>query len=388
MPSLDYIEIIELPAPMAQAVQILKTAQGLAAHGVEVGINARMLESADVESAVRSMLGGPSGPRLHVRPLVARHKGLAGLHHRLRLARRMLAGGGRDAVLYGRSRRQTLQMCRLRGRLGSRARIFYEFHNIECELAREEGDEDRAVRNEAEEREIVQRADGIVVISEPLAEDVTRLFGPVHPPTVVPDAVDLDQFPAPAKGVLEEERVRVVYAGSLYPYKGVDDLVEMLRHLPERVHLTIVGGQSAEDLARLKALARADADLEGRVHFTGLVAPSEVPTHLLDADLICLPAGSSLRSRRYTSPLKLFESMAAGVPIVAAPVPALTSVLEDRRTGLIAPGCAPADLARAVLAAIESPDESRAIGRRAREAAAGFTWHERARRIVERISST
>ena len=115
---MDYVEIIELPAPMAQAVQILKTAEALGALGIRVGLHARLLQPADPGTALRDILGRPTGPRLDVRTLFTRHKGIAGLHHRLRLARRLL-GGAENNVLYGRSRRQTLQVCRQRAKLRS-----------------------------------------------------------------------------------------------------------------------------------------------------------------------------------------------------------------------------------------------------------------------------
>ncbi len=382
-----YTEIIELPRPMAQALQILRSGQALASLGPAVHVFARLEERADVPRTLTEMLGAEPVAQLRVHPLLFSHKGLAGMVYRTRLAFHLQRPRDRSTVFYGRSRRHTLALLRARRRFRSRARVVYEFHNVESELAREEGDPERAERVFAEEREICAHADAVVAISAPLAEDVSRLFAPRRAPAVIPDGVDLEAFRGLGRAALTRPEVEIVYAGSLYAYKGVDELLAMLAFLPPRVRLTIVGGQAPSDLERLRRLASADARLAARVRFTGLVAPAEVRLHLEGADLVCVPAGKSLRSRRYTSPLKLFEAMASGIPIVAASTPALTSVLDDGKTAWIASGEDPRSLARGVERALEDRERSRAVGRAAAEAAQAYSWEARAQQILALVES-
>ena len=104
----------------------------------------------------------------------------------------------------------------------------------------------------------------------------------------------------------------VAYAGHLYPWKGVDVLLEALA-LGARTHAAlIVGGHAGEpDLARLQALAQ-QLGIGDRVTFTGLVAPARGAGTAARRDVLALPNPASAISTRYTSPLKLFEYMAAG----------------------------------------------------------------------------
>jgi glycosyltransferase involved in cell wall biosynthesis len=181
--------------------------------------------------------------------------------------------------------------------------------------------------------------------------------------------------------------VRAIYAGSLYRHKGVEDLLEVVRRVPAHVELVIAGGNPASELERLRALAAGDLTLARRVRFLGQLPGAEVALELARADLILLPAGRESRSQRYTSPLKLFEAMASGVPIVAARTASFRSVLRDGETAFIAGGAEPASLADGVLRAIADPERARAIGCAAREAAKQYAWSERALRLERFLSA-
>lgn len=180
--------------------------------------------------------------------------------------------------------------------------------------------------------------------------------------------------------ILARPDVRLVYAGSLRREKGVDVLIRSLLHLPAPVHLVVVGGNEPSDLERLRRLVRGTG-LTDRVRFTGQVDTAEVPSRLSQADLLVVPAAENVHALRYTSPLKLFEAMATGIPIVAGPSPVFLELLEDGRNAMVAEGLGPEALAAAVLRAMKCPDEARAIGRRAMQRARNHSWERRAERI-------
>jgi glycosyltransferase involved in cell wall biosynthesis len=143
----------------------------------------------------------------------------------------------------------------------------------------------------------------------------------------------------------------------------------------------IIGGHEKEpDLARVQALA-AERDCASRVTFTGLIPPAEVQARLRDADVLLLPNPASAISTSFTSPLKLFEYMAAGRPIVASDLPSLREVLRDEENALLVePGSA-----RALVAGIQRLRNDAALGarlaRQARRDVEQFTWARRAERL-------
>ncbi len=197
---------------------------------------------------------------------------------------------------------------------------------------------------------------------------------------VVPDGARLAAARTFTWAGPRSERPIVAYAGHLYPWKGVDVLIEALALVPE-VAGRIVGGHPREsDLARLTALAAARG-LTSRVAFTGLLPPQDVAGALDDADILVLPNTATEVSARYTSPLKLFEYLAAGRPIVASRLPALAEVLEDGVNALLVTPGDPQALADAIRQLAADPALARRLAERAFGDAGQYSWARRAERI-------
>jgi glycosyltransferase involved in cell wall biosynthesis len=231
-----------------------------------------------------------------------------------------------------------------------------------------------------------RRADGYVTITHGLKAEMERRFGARANIAVVPDGA----HPRPdgarpvAEGVDADSRharpFTIGYAGHLYPWKGVDLIIDAVAALRDTRGLIVGGHQQERDLDRVKALA-VQRDCAARVTFTGLLPPAEVAARLRDADVLVLPNPASAVSNAFTSPLKLFEYMAAGRPIVASDLPSIREVLTHERNALL---ITPGD-SRALTAAIQRLNDDRGLGRRlARQAlidVAEYTWAKRAARL-------
>ena len=153
------------------------------------------------------------------------------------------------------------------------------------------------------------------------------------------------------------------------------------------MHGVIVGGHPAEsDLGRVQARVQ-HLGLASRVRFTGLVRPADVRAQLGDATMLVLPNARTAISERYTSPLKLFEYLAMGRPIVASDLPSLREVLTDGQTALLVPPGHPQALADALLRLAGDWTLSAALGRAARALAADFTWDRRAERVESALAA-
>jgi glycosyltransferase involved in cell wall biosynthesis len=156
--------------------------------------------------------------------------------------------------------------------------------------------------------------------------------------------------------------------------------VRALAHAPN-VRGLIVGGHPAErDRARIDALA-ATLGVADRLEMTGLVPSSDVGAHLARATVLVLPNVATTISDRYTSPLKLFEYLWTGLPIVASDLAAIREVLTDGRTALLVPPGDVGALARALVRVSTDRTLASALGTAARALAPQFTWHARAARL-------
>ena len=231
----------------------------------------------------------------------------------------------------------------------------------------------------ARERRVWRLAEGYVTITAGLMKDLTDRFGPRERAEVIPDGVRLitaRRFTPPRVAAAP----LVTYAGHLYPRKGVDVLLEALTRAPH-LRARIIGGHPAEsDLGRLKALA-GRLGIESRVEFTGYVHRTAVAGLLEQADVLVLPHTATPVSQRYASPLKLFEYMAAGKPIVASDLSAVREILRDGQNAcLVAPGDAAA-LAEGIARALADRSFAERIARAAYEEAASYTWERRAERL-------
>jgi glycosyltransferase involved in cell wall biosynthesis len=235
----------------------------------------------------------------------------------------------------------------------------------------------RLARREAH---VWQQAEGYVTITAGLSTNLTARFGSRGALAVVPDATRIDATSAETRQPASDGRIVVGYAGHLYPWKGVDVLLEALAQVPD-VRGVIVGGHEQEpDLARLKTLA-GRLGIEHRVTFAGLVPPRAVPRLLADADVLVLPNPASVISTRSTSPLKMFEYLAAGRAIVASDLPSIREVLRhDVDSLLVTPGDAAA--LASVIRRLSQDEALRVrLSRRALESAADYTWERRAERL-------
>jgi glycosyltransferase involved in cell wall biosynthesis len=276
----------------------------------------------------------------------------------------------------------------LRVARGWRAPLVYEAHGMAAVVGAALGDllssgrsaPPRKQRRLARREQYVwQEADGYVTITSALAHDLEAQFGPRGPLAVVADGVRL-----PRSRTFVEPRATagplVVYAGHLYPWKGVHTLLHALAELPSARGL-IVGGHPAEDdLPRLRALADT-LEISSRVTFTGLVPHAEVAPQLQRADVLVLPNSATTISSRYTSPLKLFEYLAAGRPIVASDLPALREVLRDRENAWLVPPDDARALADAIAGIAADAGLAGRLARAAFDDAAPFTWAARAARL-------
>jgi glycosyltransferase involved in cell wall biosynthesis len=238
----------------------------------------------------------------------------------------------------------------------------------------------RLKRLGAREARVWRTAEGYVTITAGLRRTLEDRFGTRPHTAVVPDGVRLAT--EGHRSVPGEGTTIVGYAGHLYPWKGVDVLIEAIARLPG-VSALIVGGHDVEgDRARLERLAER-LGISERVTFTGHVEPAQVRAQLERATILALPNPASAVATHFTSPLKLFEYMAAGRPIVASDLPAIREVLRDGENALLVTAGDATALARGIQRLAADRELATRLARQALSEVDDYTWDRRAARLEQ-----
>jgi glycosyltransferase involved in cell wall biosynthesis len=246
---------------------------------------------------------------------------------------------------------------------------------------------ERLARREAR---VWKGAEGYVTITAGLAESLEQRFGRRGHLAIVPDGTRMSPHhiqsdcsrPDADEGHHRNaaQTLTIGYAGHLYPWKGVDVLLEALARLPGVQGLVVGGLEKEEDLGRARALA-ARLGLQDRVAFCGQIPPTDVPAKLARAHILVLPNPASAISSHATSPLKLFEYMAARKAIVASDLPAIREVLTHELNGLlVAPGDVEA-LANGIRRLADDADLRERLAEAASQTVAEYSWGRRAERL-------
>ena len=235
------------------------------------------------------------------------------------------------------------------------------------------------------EAEVLGSADLRVAVSEEVL-DLVAPYAAGAASIVIPNGVDTELF-APhhdrhrsrAAFGLPRDAALLGFTGSIRPWHGLDVAITALAGLPERVHLVVAGdGPVKADLVR-RAVALG---VDHRIHWLGHLPHERVPEMLAACDVALAPY-PQLPNCGF-SPLKLYEYLAAGVPVVASDIGQIRQALGGGRWGrLVAPGDAAA-LASAVGTELADLSAARDRADRAREhALSRHGWTERAARILD-----
>ncbi|TVR11468.1 MAG: glycosyltransferase [Planctomycetota bacterium] len=186
---------------------------------------------------------------------------------------------------------------------------------------------------------------------------------------------------------IQRERLRAVYVGHLHAGKGVE-LIVTLSNLCPRMEFHIYGGPVCR-IPALTAVARRE-----NCFFHGEIPHAEVSGILALADIALLPNkphswghGETEDIGAFTSPLKLFEYLAAGVPVIASDLPVLREILCDNVNALLCPWN-DADAWRKALERLYDEELRERLGKAGvnciREC---HNWQERTRKVISAVNT-
>jgi len=181
---------------------------------------------------------------------------------------------------------------------------------------------------------------GIVFISKALEEHyrTTGLLSDTNVRTVVAyDAARISEI-RPVRGPAEggDHKFVIGYVGSVLPGRGVELIISVARRLPQHV-FRIIGGS-------LEQVQRLSEPIPSNVECSGFIEPGNVSASYDEIDVLLMPYQTNTMthggdvSTKWMSPLKMFEYMASGVPLIASDIPVLREVLEpDHNCLMVSP---------------------------------------------------
>lgn len=206
------------------------------------------------------------------------------------------------------------------------------------------------------------------------------------------NGVDIERFkidgaPLPLRkelGLPTDVKI-VCYCGNTYSGRGIEMLIDAAQRFKD-IFFLVVGGLEADN-DRYVAISKE----KGVKNFfiKGFVPHTEVPKYLKASDVLAIPYSSDVtikggtKAAEFTSPIKLFEYMAAGKPIISSKLPTITEVLEDGRTasffeaGNLDSFCKKLDLV------LNDPDYLKKLSENALSEVLSYTWEARVKRIFE-----
>ena len=384
---------VRFPLERANGIQIVKTAAALAKAGARTTLLVRRSDPRPTPDVLALYGLSPSPPELRVRRAFVWHgRGGRALPRALFLSRaaaaalRALRGG---SAVFTRDLQLADLLCRWPRSAGRG--VVYEAHAMEAVMYRERGalygtgevpSARKTARLERRERRVWRKAAGVVTTTAGIRDGLSAAYGHRTGPTrVVPNGCDVPAdrgFP----GLAGDMPPRVLYAGQLYPWKGVDVLVEAMAAVPQ-ARLVLLGGITGEaDAERIRALVRARG-LAERTEMPGTVPPGRVAEELRRAAVVAVPFLATAMTERHTSPLKAFEAMAAGRPIVASDLPSSREFLREGENALLVPPGSPEKLAAALRRVLDDRGLARRIAETAYADAAAYSWDARARALLE-----
>ncbi|MBK8098564.1 MAG: glycosyltransferase family 4 protein [Planctomycetes bacterium] len=241
-------------------------------------------------------------------------------------------------------------------------------------------------RAAATERTVLSGADAVLAVTQVLADMLVARGARRDRVHVIQNGAVLERYDAAARAAAVELRRRqhwpapafvLGFVGYVRPWHRLDLVFEVMQRPGfEPLCLWLCGRGPA--LADLQAQAAARG-LTDRVRFAGEVPPDLLPTFVCAFDAALVPAINA-----YSSPLKLFDSLAAGVPTLAPDQPNLREVVTDGAEAvLFQPGSADA-LAAAIRRMLTDPELVRRVGAAGRQSLIDHqrTWAGNAARVA------
>lgn len=235
------------------------------------------------------------------------------------------------------------------------------------------------------ERHVIEGTNGLVCVSQKLVQHIKSEFAVTVPMEVIPAGVDNDFFNQEIssnsirKRLNLSEKLVIGFVGSMKPWHRLDVLVEafsIVRRKIENSCLLLLGEKTTNGGSGVIDIHNVASD---NIIHAGQVDYLSIPAHVAAMDICVLPG-----SNWYGMPMKVFEYMAMGKPIIAPRLDTVMEILDDNVNARLVDEGNVDQMARAIISLVESPKDRERLGQQARhDAVTKHTANERANVLMK-----
>jgi glycosyltransferase involved in cell wall biosynthesis len=239
----------------------------------------------------------------------------------------------------------------------------------------------------------VKAIDALIVISDILKEQLIEFYNVDESKIYVsPNGVDTDLFnPQKDSSAIREkygleDSIVIGYSGGFNVYHGIETLIKASKIILNKIQNAKIFLIGDGELRKFVDEFAEKNKIKDKIIVTGLVPLSEVPQYLAACDLLVSPFTfkSTQNQKFFGSPIKIFEYMAMGKPIVTTNIGLLARICLDEINSLVMEEDNPNSLAEKVFKILEEPLLAKQLGENAREfVVKNYSWSKKYDLIME-----
>jgi len=233
------------------------------------------------------------------------------------------------------------------------------------------------------ERALIRRCDVVITVSPGIAERLRDKYRLRRTPTVVRNVTELSFADSvrPTRRLRErlslDQEQLILHQGAPARHRGCENLISAMGGITD-AHLVFLGDGETEFTTRLRALA-AEVGVARRVHFVSSVPLASLLNHTAEADVGVSLLEANCENHRLALPNKVFEYIAARVPLLTSDLPEVRRLVEEHEVGWTVDSSDPTAIAHGLNHALGNRAHA-ALRRRLEKAASSLTWrHEQAK---------
>jgi glycosyltransferase involved in cell wall biosynthesis len=255
--------------------------------------------------------------------------------------------------------------------------LLYDAHEIFVASTTNPANKNKLIKLESY---TLNHATSLTAISEALADDIRQTYDirkPIHivrTATTVPASMPTKDW--------SQAGQHIIYTGSLYGWKGVDDIIRAAKHLEDDIKIKIIGGEQQQ----IEALKKELGPHQDKFVFIPFLPHEKIQEHLSEACIAILPNNPGSVSQ-WTSPLKLFEYLANGCAIISTDIPTIREIISESEALFYTSG-SPEELAARIQEYTAKPEQTKATGKHNYQLAEKHSWDARAKQILDITRNT